>query len=396
MPGTPVYVGNSDGMWSASIPSYYNDTAADWTTDQMEAEPAVFKGSLFYPYIAQGTVFTRDVTGTNMPIDSNSATYAAWMAANENWTPGGGFGGTSLNLSSQNTQPIEVYVVDSTVPGCEFQYVDSCGGAQYGTAEYLTGRIPWPSWAVPAQNGDYGMAIYDMGTGIMREYFYVQPAAQAGHWTVSSGGWSLANQYFRDLGTTNYPLQLRTGSSAVVMMHNPLGFIGIADVLKGSIDHAICYTTSQMQQGTSWPAKQADGTYTGTDAPVEGQWCRLPSSVNPDDYNPLTGMIIKAAQTYGMVATDKNLFVHAFNGEGHRTFEHFYGINPWYKHPSDATGASDGPCIQALTLMNNGDRNNLLTVNDFPWDLTEWAPVDWGRPNPDFDMRPTQYNPYWQ
>lgn len=392
---SPYFVTDTNDRWHSVVPKMWNATEGDWTDNQLPADPAVFKGSLFSPYIAQGTVLTRDVT--SMPLDPQSSTLAAWMTANTPYAPGGGFGApTSLNTSLFGTQPIEVYVVDSTVPGCEWQYMDSCGGALFGTTEYLTGRIPLPSWAVPAQNGDYGMALYDMGTGIMREYFYVQPAAEAGHWTASSGGWSLSKPYFENLAATNYALQLRTGTSAVVGMHNPLGFIGIAEVLQGQINHAIAFTTGQMQEGISWPAKSADGSYAGTDAPVEGQWCRLPASVNPADYNPLTGMIIKAFQTYGAFASDKNLFVCAFNAEGGRTFQHFYGIDPWYKDGADNSGDSDGPCVQKLTFLANGDRTNVLNVSDFPWHLTEWAPVDWGRPNPDFYLRPFTYNPYWQ
>lgn len=395
MTSTPVLTTDSNDRWHPVVPKMWNTTEGAWTDNALVDDPAVFKGSLFSPYIAQGTVLTRDAT--SMPLDPQSSTFAAWMDDNTPYSPGGGFGAaTSLNTSLYGTQPIEVYVVDSNAPGCEWAYMDSCGGASYGTAEYLTGRIPLPSWAVPAQNGDYGMAIYDMGTGIMREYFYVQPAAQDGHWTATTGGWSVAKPYFQDLATTNYALQLRTGTSAVVGMHNPLGFIGIAEVLQGQINHAIAFTTGQMQTGISWPAKSADGTYSGTDAPMQGQWCRLPSSVNPDDYNALTGLIIKAFQTYGGFASDKNLFVCAFNAEGGRTFKHFYGTDPWYKDGTDTTGASDGVCVQKLTFMGGGNRTTALDVSDFPWALTEWGPVDWGRPNPDFGLRPSQYNPYWE
>ena len=387
--GTPIFLPDANGRWAPVVPKTWNATAAAWTDDPLPPDPGVFKGSLFKPYIAQGTVLTRDVSA--MPLDPQSSTLAAWMDANTPYSPGGGFGAkTSLNTSEYGTQPIEVYVVDSRARGCEFQYIDSIGGG----SPFLTGPIPWPTWAVPASGGDQSMAIYDLGTGIMREFFFVEPVSGSpGHWTAGAGGWSLANPELRDLATTNYAMQLREGSSAAVAMHNPLGFIGIAEVLSGSIGHAICFTTSQMQTGQSWPAKQGDGSYTGTDAPVEGQWCRLPSSVDPSGYNPLTGLIIRAFQTYGAVATDKNLFVHAFNAEGGRTYKHFYGTDPWHKDGTDTSGDSDGVCVQALTALG-GDRSLSLDVSDFPWDLTEWAPVDWERPNPDFGLRSTEFNPY--
>lgn len=373
------------GKWSPQELLGYD--GSNWQPYGWPDKSPTFQGSLFDPYIAQGTVFTRDVRGSAMPLATNSAASAAWMVDHMN--AGMGYGPTSFNSSVFATVPIAMFVVDSTLPGTEWQVVDNAPGGsgadQTGVDLYCKGRIPLPLWAGSAGMGDHGLALYDMGTGIMREYFFMKPVpGSPGHWTAGTAGYSLAKPGLVDLATTNYGMQLRTGTSAVVGMHNPLAFIGIAEVIKGEIGHAVAFTCADMGKGPSWPARMSDGLSTDADAPHEGQWCRLPASVDPMydpktglPYKPMTRLIIRAFQRYGGFASDKNLWVHAFNGENGQTWKHLYGADPW---------EAGGVIEQAL-----GGR---VDVRDFPWELTEWAPVDWGRPSPDWVMRPWQIRPW--
>ncbi|WP_138443564.1 hypothetical protein [Sinomonas susongensis] len=390
--------------WRWTEPNTFNAESGLWTSRELPASPSAFRGSLFWPkYVAEGTVLTRDVRGTRMPLAANSADMASWMDTNALYTAGGAWGAkTSLNTSVYGTEPIAVYVVDSTAPGVDWQYVDSVSaGAGYNQAEvdlFCKGRIPLPGWVTPPPQGDRGLALYDLGTGVMREYFMFQPVAgKPGHWTARTGGYSVAKPGLVDLAQTNPGLQLRTGSNAVVGMHNALGFLGIAELVAGQVNHAVAFTCSNMGIGPSWPALGADGLSTDPNAPKEGQWFRLPASVDPTKnpstgkpYNPLTQVIIRAVQRYGGFASDKNLWVHAFNGENGRTWKQLYGKDPWYRDGTDTTGKSDGILVQMY-----GTTNRSIDVSDFPWHLTEWAPVDWGRPSPDFFLRPGQSAP-WQ
>jgi hypothetical protein len=262
---------------------------------------------------------------------------------------------------------------------------------------FCKGRIPLPIWVTPPPQGDKGLALYDLGTGIMREYFLFRPVAEKpGHWTARTGGYSVAKPGLIDLAETNPSIQLRTGSNAVVGMHNALGFLGIAELIAGRVNHSVAFTCSNMGIGPSWPAHGADGISTDPNAPKEGQWFRMPAAVDPlhnpvtgKPYNPLTQVIIKAVQRYGAFASDKNLWCHAFNGENGRTWKHLHGKDPWYRDGADNTGKSDGVLTQIY-----GDANRGIDVSDFPWNLTEWAPVDWGRPSPDFNLRPLQALPW--
>lgn len=370
-------------------------------------------------YLGEGTVLQRDIT--DMPLDPRTDELAATTAALTPFGPAGGWGArTSLNTSAFGTQPIHAYLVDSSEPHGTRTFRGSVsigvGNIPGENAAYLDGGIPIEEWMVPAQNGDRGMAVYDLGTGIMREWFMVKSVStsEPDVWT-GGGGYSLNNPGLKDLAKTNYGLQQRRGLSNVAGMHNSLGFVGIEEVLLQKINHALCVTaaTSYMYKAenggeplVSWPARGADGKLENylpggskyaqgqkwdgsTVTPVHGQWGRLKASVDPM-YNPKTGkpypllcrILIEAAKKYGLVFTDTNLWCHAFNAEQGRTWAHFYGEDPWK--------------YQGLVWRSLMDRYGVSgwSTDEFPWDQTEWAPVDWGRPSPDWNMRPGDVQPW--
>lgn len=358
--------------------------------------------SMYDPYIGAGTVWQRDVRGSNMPIHPKSAQWAQWLwdKSPTPWYTGSvaPWGSrTGINTSVFGTIPIAAYIVDSSVPGCNFQYMDSCGAVI--NQSIMTGAIPWPKHAIPAQNGDRGMAIYDRGTGIMREYCMVRGVegymdenqnSTNRHWRAASGGWSVNRPGLFNLSSDNYGTQCQEGRSAVVGMHVPLGFIGIQEIRRGYIDHALAVTAANLSkldninESASWPATGSDGKAPiEEDTLVHGQWMRLPDSVDPN-FNPRTGKpynamtrkyLIPAAKRYGLVFTDTNAWAHAFNGECGYTEKALYGIDPW----------SDEGDLK--TIIDPLDPPNALSCNDFPWDLVEVAAKDWGRPNPDWILR---------
>ena len=99
-------------------------------------------------------------------------------------------------------------------------------------------------------------------------------------------------------------------------------------------------------------------------------------------YNRFTRMVIEAAKVYGIRLTDTNLWCHAFNGEQGRTFKHLYGVDPW------------ASIIPNAFKDKYGDGGTDLS--EFPWDQMEWAPVDYQRPSPDWNLRPGQISPWWR
>lgn len=378
-------------------------------------------------YMGAGTVLQRDLS--NMPIHPLSDQMARWMWDYTPFSAAGGWGSkTSLNTSSFGTQPVHMYVIDSTHPECEFDTFGAKSNSIQTPAleneTYMRGQIPKYEWMVPAQNGDRGMAIYDTGTGIMREWFMCTPQPD-GTWG-GGGGYSIGNPGLKDLAVTNYALQQRRGIATVSGMHNSLGFIGIAEALSKEIRHALCFTVGAAATrtnvttdgyafgGVSWPSRAADGKaevyapgggrydpnnpnhlHNGVPpTPTHGQWGRLKADVDPmhnprtgKAYKPFTRVLIEAAKKYGLVMTDTNLWCNAFNAEQGRTWAHTYGSDPW------ASGVISK--VYADPADPSGHGNAGTSCDDFPWDRTEWSLIDWGRPSPDWNLRPGQPVPWW-
>lgn len=417
-------------------------TSGEWAPPKEPLHPAMVPDA-FHPdnSILQNTIWRRDVS--NMPLAENSAAMAQWMwdKTPDPWgtkwhlgTPNGGWGAkTSLNTSRSGTQPIAAYVVDSTHPSAEYAWMECRsdgmttlgwdatlldGVPRQNTARdsILSGRIPLPKGALPAIGGDEGMALYDIGTGIWREYFNTRgplkdrtgPNGEPVY-TASVGGWSV-NKPGRDISSTNFATQTQSGQSAIACMHNSLGFIHPDEVRAGAIEHALAFTfgavacssVERNAQGQitrkfstpSWPAAGSDAKAPPEErpfSPTHGQWARVDPNLDPmhnprtnRPFNPLTRLLIRAAQKYGLVGTDTNGWCHAFNGHSGVPEMLYMGKT---KDPWELGGE--------VTLSLSPDNpNQALDVSDFPWDHTQWAPVDWGRPDIDFYVRRNNYDPY--
>ena len=264
----------------------------------------------------------------------------------------------------------------------------------------LEGMIPWPAWLTPAyavQSGqDSSTAIFDVGTGILREYYLVSSTG-TNTWSSSQAGFSIMPKGLDGWTALNYPLQFMYGFNAAVWMHNHLGFIGISEARNQQINHTVAFTfsncapidsvgeaihpdgTRYQAAGPCWPALSCDGTAvpTSDEIPMEGQWATLPDTLDlspTGPYPPFLRMVIKAVQTYGMVGTDKNLFVHAFNTESGVPEKEFFGVDPW---------SSKGDVYNKYLKLNNAENRGNISPFDmslFPWDQTIWAPRNWGSP----------------
>lgn len=359
----------------------------------LDGFPGATGRSIFDPYIGEGTVWQRDIS--SMPVAPNSRQLATWMweKTPTPWNPSAFGAKTALNRSTYGTHPIPTYVIDSSHPRCPVATITGAAvnGGSASDKTFVTGEVPWPDHVIPAQNQDYGLAVWDQFTGIMREWFYVRPNGTR-RWTASNGGFSVALPGLVDLKSTNYATQMVRGSNAVAGMHNTLGFIGASEIRKKAIPHALAFTTANFAEGLapSWPARLTDGKAPhGETSPTHGQWARLPKSVDPNrnprtgqPYNPLTQMLIVAAQKYGLVGTDTNAWCHAFNAESGYEAKALTGKDPW---------EDDG---ELARIISPGNTAKAFDVSDFPWDLTEWAPVDWGRPSPDMWIRPSEHWPW--
>lgn len=320
---------------------------------------------LFDPmnYIARGTVFTRSVA--NMKVAANSSEIAANMptlddqvrkAHNKTGFPD--WLTTSTNTDSYN---IPIYVTDSRVAGCPTQNFKTLGFG-YDTPTMLNGAIPCPdpNYAGPAYGGDQEFALFDRGTGIMREFYGAE--YKNGMWQCQFGGWSVANPDFVDLAHTNPQMKLVWGSSAVVKMHNSLSHIGMRELRAGVINHAISFTMPDGAPGASWPATGSDGGWTASAAPHEGQWFRVPQHVDVEalDVSPYTRLLLRSLQIFGGYFDDHNVVDFAAKIE----------------NPFTVPGGTQETLIDPL-VSQFGYGVRVEDINDMPWNIMEFAEVDW-------------------
>lgn len=377
--------------WVSSVPRTWDENGG-WVVPAGDYTFA-YRTPFFPDYLGEGSVLQRSVA--DMPLHTNSVEQAQWMADNVNY--GDGFGPTSLNSSLWGTHPIACYVIDSTIGPTDTAVMD-CGGhgadGGYGEA-VLSGVVPWPRWigAGSLQFGqDSSIVFYDIGTGLLREYYQVTPVdGYVNKFTALVGGYRLYPRRQTRLGDIDYALQLTKGTNSVVGMSNHLGWIDINSARLGVINHAVAFTCANMAtptsvgeairqdgtryqyQGASWPATGGDGDSVPTDdeIPIHGQWARLPPDYDTSGFKPFLRMVLEAVKTYGMFCSDSNNFVHAFNVEPGFTEAHFMGIDPW-----------EGDIADKWEALNDaeGFTGDAITMADFPWADTEWAPRNWGKP----------------
>lgn len=324
-------------------------------------------GSIFYPnYLCQDTVYTRDISA--MPLAANSSQINQYMLTH----PSSG-DLTGVHIYNYN---LPIYVVDSddpSTPRVTVNYDPNSGVTPTQTRQDImfTTNIPMPSWARPAIGSDSSMAIYDIATGIMREYFGLEKQND-GTWMAFTGGYTLD---VPSIATTNYSCQHNEGSDFAYGGMGSATQIGIEEARRGIINHAlgmVVYnarkdlTVTGWDQGViSWPATWSDGTDTDQNAPCQSQWFRIKPSVDVDSLglNAFTTMICKAVQQYGGFPVDKTLTNHQFNCEPGFNELHEKGVDPW---------VSGGDLYSKFS----GD----FSLAEFPWDKVEWAPVNWGKP----------------
>ena len=260
----------------------------------------------------------------------------------------------------------------------EFSSTDPRVTNSPGAVHYNTGKVPVPAGFKPSDGGDHAAAIYDVATGVHREYFGLSGSNEDG-WAFASGGYLLGSPDFGPLGLENQALGLMQGSSSVVGMANSLTQISVEDVVSGEIDHAFSMTAPNYAPEPVWPAKQSDGNRTDIPAPQAGMFGRLPADVDIEKWaadfkaekgrpvDKITLMKMYAAQNHGVPVTDRNGVVWADN------FESPYGQGGENKWETDPVAA---------TLMAE------YRPGDFPLHLLEWVTPSWvGEPE---DYEPSE------
>ncbi|MCW3062880.1 MAG: hypothetical protein JWN32_52 [Solirubrobacterales bacterium] len=212
-------------------------------------------------------------------------------------------------------------------------------GGPPGMADQLS-AVPLPAGTRPADGTDQQLVVYQPSTDTMWEFWQLRWTSTG--WVTGYGG------RMRPVSTNTgiFP----TGFGATVTSLPLLGgMMTINELQAGRIDHALAFAMPYPRAGVFvWPAQRTDGDGPASSVP-EGTRFRLPANLDIAALNlpPMTAMIAKAVQRYGMILRDKG-GSFAFYGQDPRTYTQAGLPDPY-------------------TAMYGGLRPDQLLAS-FPWD----------------------------
>lgn len=286
------------------------------------------------------------------PVAANSAVLAADLASQVAVRYGGI---AAFNVWQYNTS---FYTAVAGTPVADVGW-DNCQGKKYvpagllGVGGQFTG-VPVPADAVPAAGSDAELTVYSPATDQLWEFWMASHRADG--WHACWGG--RIDHVSTSAGFFTGGFGASASGLAVAG-----GMVSLADVRRGSIDHALALAVVDAAPWTSvsWPAQRSDGSRGSASLIAEGTRFRLDPSVNVDGLalTPLAKMIAKAAQRYGFIVTDKAGAVSVVTESG-AGVQARTGVNPW------------------TAIM--GKTPSYLIMRNFPWDKLQALPPNYGKP----------------
>ncbi len=262
-----------------------------------------------------------------LPVNARSAQWLAHMSPARTLHPDFG--------PSYGDQPVP-YGIPITIapPGhakvaVTFDYADESDAGPYplGLDTLIEGGA--------GATGDRHAIVVDAGTCTLYETYATGRTVSGGvtHWTAGSGAvWSLASPALR-------PAQW-TSADAAGLPILP-GLLRLDEVLAGSVDHAIRFTTDITDRAYVWPARHQAGSVSDHTYPPMGARFRLKASFSLSGRRADTQVVLRAMQTYGLVLAD--------NG------------SPWYFQGQSVDGWPEGliselKAIPAVGVRGSGHR----------------------------------------
>jgi hypothetical protein len=219
--------------------------------------------------------------------------------------------------------------------------------------------VPIPPTAAPASGPDGHMTVWQPSTNRLWEFFHASKLADG--WHADFGG-SMSNTssspgYY---DTASWPgLSQSYWGATATSLPVIAGTMMISELKAGVIPHALAMNIPWAKPKTySWPAQRNDGRSTDPNAIPEGARFRLDPTLNIDALNlpPMTKMIAKAAQTYGMVVRDQTGHAISLFAEN---YIQYGATNPYTAPGGFYGGLYPNPVMKA-----------------FPWDRLQLLKMD--------------------
>jgi hypothetical protein len=188
--------------------------------------------------------------------------------------------------------------------------------------------VPIPDDAVPADSPDAHLTVWQPATDRLWEFFRARKLADGWHaaWGGAIKNVSSSPGYYDEHSWPGLsgPHWGATATSLPVIA----GTMLIDELQAGEIPHALALNIPWAKPDVyAWPAQRSDGRSTDPNAIPEGARFRLDPALDIDKLNlpPMTHMIAKAVQRYGMIVRDQTGQAVGFFAENFSQ----YGTNPY-------------------------------------------------------------------
>jgi hypothetical protein len=283
----------------------------------------------------------------NSPLDPANATLVNTLRKTVAQNMAAGWGPW---IATGETSPL--YVVRADQP--RVRVTLDAGAWNVGLQRALS-AVPIPANATPALGSDAHMSVWQPSTDHLWEFFKARKLADG--WHASYGG-AMSNAsaspgYF---DANSWPGLSQPGWGATATSLPAIaGTIMLAELRAGVIPHALALAVPWAKpKSYSWPAQRTDGRSTDPNAIPEGARFRLDPTLDIDKLNllPMTRMMAKAAQTYGMIVRDQTS--HAIS---------FFAENPI------PLGTNPYPALY-------GSPYPTAVISAFPWDRLQLVKMD--------------------
>jgi hypothetical protein len=175
-------------------------------------------------------------------------------------------------------------------------------------------EVPIPANAKPSEGTDATLVVYQPSSDKLWEFWHASRTESG--WQAAWGG--AIHNVSSNRGA--YDSEAWTGAkawwgSSASSLSIAGGLITLEDLERGSIDHALAIAIPSVRAGVySSPAQRTDGTSTSSLSLPEGAHLRLDPTLDLEKrkLSPLTLMIARAAQRYGIFVRDRAKMVHFF------------------------------------------------------------------------------------
>jgi hypothetical protein len=239
--------------------------------------------------------------------------------------------------------------------------------------------VPLPPAAQPALGKDAHLVVWQPSSDRLWEFWHLQHGANG--WSAEWGGaMRHVSKSSGVYGPRAWPGAKPWWGASASSLSIAGGLITLEDLQRGSIDHALAISITDVLAGAyASPAHRDDGVSTDPLALPEGARLRLPTSLDLNTLHlpKLTLEIARAAQRYGLVVRDRSFAIAFFAQDPIPTgtepyasaggyFEGRYPNQllasfPWSQlevlalnlHPN-GPGSSSAPAIGASSACANG------------------------------------------